>query len=128
MFYTEKPVRVEAVQFTEALAKASENLNNAKFSTTEKKKWHDFDEFFADARDHVDGTWLSIVNSEGTAEFDKWGIYCGEVGWVPFCVGDWGVRNNDGTFTVYSDDEFNARYQAEKTARPVQTPQKLEEK
>jgi hypothetical protein len=112
MRYTEKLPTVEAVEFTKELATAADRQNDAKLPSALKKAFAEFDAFFADPRDDVDGTWLSIVDVNEGAEWGKYGIFCAREGaWKPLTVGVWAVRHdNDGAFDVLPADEFEARY------------------
>lgn len=124
MRYTERMPTVEAVEFTKEIATAAERMVEAKFPAAEKQKFRDFDEFFTDTRDDVDGTWLSVIDVHEGAEYGKYGVYCAREGiWKPLHVGDYGVQySQDQTFDVLSADEFDARYDADKT--PAKTPAK----
>lgn len=124
MRYTEKAPTVEAVEWTKELALAAEKQNDAKFPAAEKKKFRDFDEFFTDPRDDVDGTWLSIIDPHGDAEWGKYGVYCErESAWKPLNLGSWAIRYDSGTFDVLDSDAFDVRYE-KNTPRAVPTPKK----
>jgi hypothetical protein len=127
MRYTENPPTVEAVQWTSEIAKAADHLTDSRYPEAEKAKFRKFDEFTADSRHDVDGTWLSIVDPHEGSEFGKWGVYCArESAWKPLYVGSWVVcYDSDSTFNVFTADEFDARYSADK--RPATPAKKVEE-
>lgn len=126
MRYIENPPSVEAMQWTSDIAKAADKLTDSRFPESEKNKFRAFDDFTADPRADVDGTWLSIVDPHEGSEFGKWGVWCQrENAWKPLYVGSWVVcYDSDSSFNVYTADEFDARYSPEKrTATPVKKPE-----
>lgn len=127
MRYTENPPTVEAMQWTKELATAADKLHDSRFPEAEKKKFREFDEFTADPRLNVEGTWLSIVDPHEGSEYGKWGVYNVREGlWEPLHVGSWVVRyDSDGAFNVLTADEFEARYSPER--KSVATPIKKTE-
>lgn len=110
MSYTEKPETVDAVQFTREVAESADRQNDAKYPASEKKKFREYDAFFADAE--LDGTHLSVIDPNEETPFGRYGVWCErEKVWKPLYVTMWGVKyGRDDTFDVYTDDAFNAKY------------------
>ena len=110
MSYTEKPETVEAVQFTREIAESADRQNDAKYPASEKKKFREYDGFFAD--EELDGTHLSVIDPNEETLFGRYGVWCErEQKWKPLSLSMWSVRyGHDGTFDVYTDDAFNAKY------------------
>jgi hypothetical protein len=99
------------MQFTEDLAKTSTKLADGRYPAAKKKEWADFDDFFSDPREDVDGTWLSVIDANAEANSGRYGVFCEREGtWKPLYVPDWGIRYADDTYDVLTDDEFAKRY------------------